>query len=228
VLVGAARPQDVFLASGELMAHLLKSEGFRWLKSKTRLVRRADSRLEEIRLEPSRWNRTGKLVEFGVTSLRVYDDRLMRWRRSHPELTVKRPPGVAGIVCATSIHLVSLECQAIVTYPEGRAVEIDRICRHIQEVVLPWFQASSDPATVATAVPDLLLHSTGFAQDLLEFLVSSDRQDQAVLLMRRVQAIGDSYSAGFAEGRDLAAAGGRPKWHTPQAVGWSSYMLDLL
>lgn len=221
-------PKEVFLASGDWMAYRLRGEGFRWLRSRTSLERRIDGRLERMRLESSRWNDAGKLIRFSVVSLEVFDEGLKAWRRSNPDLTVERPDSMEGIVCATSFLDISREANALVTLPENRIENVDKLCGHVKEVALPWFRSVEDPEELASTVSDALLRPTGFGQDLLELLVSRGLLREAESLIERATLLGESHRDSFSEGRELAISGGRPSWHSKQALGWSSEVLGLL
>lgn len=226
-LIALESPKEVFLAAGEWMEYRLEQDGFRWLKSRTSLERRLDGRLECMRLEGSRWNKVGKLIEFSIVSLEVFDEELETWRRSNAGLTVERPGSVEGIVCATSFLDISREAKAIVTLSANRISVVDSLCEHVKDVAFPWFNSSGIPETLAATVPDALIRPTGFAQDLLEFLVSRGLAEEARLLIQRFLDLGESYREAFSKGRDLAVNGGRPSWHSPQALGWSSEILGL-
>ncbi|MBV6699494.1 hypothetical protein [Kitasatospora aureofaciens] len=227
-LIGLEGPKEVFLAAGEWMGYRLESDGFRWLNGRTSLERRLDGRLERMRLEASRWNRAGSLIEFSIVGLEVFDEELQAWRGSNADRTVERPGSMAGIVCATSFLDISREPKAIITLPAGRLVAVDRLYEHAKEVALPWFRSSEIPEGLASAVPDALLRPTGFAQDLLELLVSRGLAEEARALIRRVLELGEPHRESFSEGRNLANKGERPLWHSPQALGWSSEILGLI
>jgi hypothetical protein len=227
-LVRLEAPKEVFLAAGEWMAHRMEQDGFHWLKGRTSLGCRIGGRLERIRLEASRWNKTGKLIEFSVVGLEVLDQGLKEWRQRHPDLTVERPDSTQGIVCATSFLDISREAKAIVTASDSRVTVVDRLCDHARETALPWFASTREPEYLAEAVPDTLLRPTGFGQDLLEFLVSRGLYAEARSLIQRILSLGEGYRDSFSNGRDIAVSGGRPSWHAPQALGWSSEVLGLL
>lgn len=227
-LTGLESPKEVFLTAGEWMEYRLNQEGFRWLKGRTSLERRLNGRLERIRLEDSHWNRTGRLIQFSIVGLEVFDEELKAWRRSNADLTVERPNSVEGIICATSFFDISREHTAILTLPTSRLAALDKLCEHAKEVALPWFSLSENPETTATTVPDALLHPTRFAQDLLEFLVSRALTEEARSLIHRFIDLGESNREVFDEGRNLAMRGERPSWHSPQALGWSSEILGLV
>jgi len=95
------------------------------------------------------------------------------------------------------------------------------------EVALPWFAALRDPVALAGAVPVAVLRPTAFAQDLLELLVSRGLTEEAEALIGRFRSLSSAHEAAFADGLELARVGGRPDWHTPPALGWSSRVLGL-
>ncbi|MFJ9523489.1 hypothetical protein ACIRPK_35315 [Kitasatospora sp. NPDC101801] len=227
-LIGLEVPKEAIAAAGEWMAYRLESDGFQWLKSRSSLERHLDGRLERMRLEGSHWNKAGKLIEFSIVSLEVFDEELQAWRRSNLERTVERPGSMEGIVCATSFLDISREAKAIITLPARRLAAVDRLYEHAKEVALPWFKSSENPEELAEAVPDALLRPTGFAQDLLELLVSRGLSEEARSLIQRVLALGESHRDSFTQGRDLAINGERPLWHSPQSLGWSSEVLGLI
>lgn len=232
-LVAADRPAEVFQAAALCMAKEFASDGFRWIKSRKTLERRDSAgRRERIILEPSRWSRAGQFTEFAVAQLSVDDAVLGDWRNANHPLTVIRGDSVLDIVCATScydLHRVGFENTVVLTRPESRADRLGAMCDQIREIVLPWFASTRDPKRLAQAVPDALLHSSGFALDLIEFLVTRDEREQARLLIERVLAFEPKQRAAFDEGRRLAQEGiqSRPRWHTPESLGWSSAVLGL-
>ncbi|MFD9303033.1 hypothetical protein ACFWCB_10215 [Streptomyces sp. NPDC060048] len=92
---------------------------------------------------------------------------------------------------------------------------------------MPSFASSADPKQVAQTAPDALLTAWGFAQDLIEFLISSGHHAQARDLWKRVQEHNPTQQQAFAAGQEMARTGEWPRWHTPEAVGWSASVLHL-
>jgi hypothetical protein len=68
-----------------------------------------------------------------------------------------------------------------------------------------------------------------FATDLIEFLVVHNEPEQARLFIDRIMALEPEQRGAFDEGRRLAQNGiqSRPRWHTPETLGWTSAMLAL-
>jgi hypothetical protein len=203
-------------------------EDFMWVRSRYSLERRTAGRREVMSLEKSKWNRSGRLVEFFVRSLTVFDEDLGAWRQAHPDLTVRRPKSVEAIVCASSFLDISNEYCIVLTRPDARLTKLEQFAAHLRDTALPWFTSTADPEQIARTAPDNLLTPWGFAQDLIEFLVSSGRHAEARLLWDRVQERNPDYRQAIEAGRDLARVGDRPRWHTPEALGWSASVLGLL
>lgn len=215
------------------MAEEFASDGFRWIKSRKSLERRDGAgRWERILLEPSHRNRTGVLIKFAVAQLIVEDTVLGDWRDANHLLTVIRGDSVVDTLCATSCYdlgRVGFQNTVILTRAESRVARLGALCDQVRQIVLPWFAGTRDPKRLVQAVPDALLGPFAFALDLVEFLVSRGEREQARLLIDRVLALEPQQQAAFEEGLALARDGSqsRPRWHTPEALGWSSAVLDL-
>jgi hypothetical protein len=218
-------PAEIVQTGAACLARML--DGFTWVSSRQSLERRESGRREVITLEKSRWNRSGHLVQFIVASLNVFDDDLGAWRRANRDLTVERPESVEAIVCASSFLDMSSEYAVVLTRPEERWSSLEQCASHLRDTALPWFAGSADPAQVAHTAPDTLLTAWGFAQDLIEFLVSSGHHGQACELWERVQERNSAHQPAFTAGQMMARAGERPRWHTPEAIGWSASVLRL-
>ncbi|WP_127353782.1 hypothetical protein [Actinacidiphila soli] len=226
LLLESEKPADVVQTGAACLAEML--DGFVWVSSRQALERKAAGRREVIALEKSKYNRSGHLIEFSVTSLSAFDDSLHAWRRANPGLTVRRPESVQAIVCASSFLDMSSEHFAVLTHPERRIAQLERLAAHLHETALPWFASSADPKQLARAVPNALLTLWGFAQDLIEFLVSRGDHGEARALMERVQVLNPAQHQALATGQDMARQGDRPRWHTPEALGWCSSVLGLV
>ncbi|MFD5610583.1 hypothetical protein [Kitasatospora sp. NPDC127060] len=225
-LIEAEKPADVVHAGAACLAGML--DGFGWVRSRHSLERREAVRREVLQLEKSKWNRSGHLIKFSVTSLTVFDDNLGRWRRANPELTVRRPESVESIVCASSFLDTPGQHFVVLTQPEERPTRLEQFAAHLRDTALPWFASTADPEQIARTAPDPLLTGWGFAQDLVEFLVSTGHHPQAQALWRRVQEHQPAHQQAFAAGRAMAGTQERPRWHTPEALGWSASVLGLL
>jgi hypothetical protein len=224
-LIKSEHPADVVHAGAACLAQML--DGFAWVRSRLALERRTAGRREVIGLAKSKYNRAGQLIEFSVESLTVFDDHLGAWRRSHADLTVTRPASVESIVCASSFLDMSSVNFAVLTDPGRRLAKLEQFADHLRETALPWFSSSEDPQSIASAAPDALLGPWGFAQDLMELMVSAAHEAGAQALWERVQELNPRHQQAFITGRDMAQSGARPRWHTPEAVGWSASVLGL-
>ncbi|MFE4657268.1 hypothetical protein ACFRFJ_11365 [Streptomyces hydrogenans] len=225
-LIQADKPADVVHAGAACLATML--DGFGWARSRQSLERREAGRREVIQLEKGKRNRTGSRIEFAVAFLTVFDDDLGAWRRANPELTVDRPESMESIVCASSFLDMSSRNFVVLTRSEERSARLERFAAHLRETALSWFAATADPEKTGLTAPDALVTPWGFAQDLLEFLVSTGHHAQAQVLWERTQEQDPTHQDAFAAGRAMAGTRERPRWHTPEALGWSASVLELL
>ncbi|WP_143094201.1 hypothetical protein [Streptacidiphilus jiangxiensis] len=224
-LVESEKPADVVHAGAACLGQMLG--GFAWVRSRQSLELRGARRREVIGLMKSKYNRSGHLIEFMAEQLTVFDDDLGAWRRASPDLTVRRPESVEAIVCASSFLDMSSECFVVLTRPEQRLAKLEQFADHLHETALPWFAWSADPERLVSAAPDAVLSPWGFAQDLMELLVSGDRVAEARALWTRVLNLNSKHQQAFVTGQAMAEAGERPRWHTAEAIGWSASVLDL-
>jgi hypothetical protein len=221
------KPSEVAHAAAALLAEQIGRGKFRYQPTNRVLVRRSAGRAECMRIESSYHNRAGRLIEVTVANLEVSDEALRTWRKQNPQLTVERDRSASGIVCATSFYDIAKQPRLVLTVPDTRAARTAAYAEYLEQVALPWFAATADPAQLAETAPDALLRPWGFAADLLEFLVSRDERDQARRLIDRVLELGPAQRAGFQQGRQAARHGQRVQWHTAPSLGWSSEMLGI-
>lgn len=232
-LVDAHRPADVLQAAALCMAEEFRPDGFRWIKSRRCFGRRGHGgRVERMTLEPSYHNRSGSFVTFAVAQLHVDEPDLGDWRTANHLLTVIRPDGALDVLCATSCYdlaRVGFHNTVFLTRPDKRVAHLTALCEQIRQTVLPWFASTRDPQRLAALAPEALLGPFAFAPDLVEFLVLRGQREQARSLIERVLELDPKQREAFPEGRLLAGQGlaGRPRWHTPQVLGWTSAVLDL-
>jgi hypothetical protein len=227
-LIAAAEPRRVVAAAGRFMAYYLRSDGFGWVSSRSSLEKKDGGRVEQIEFETSRWNKRGTLIAVQVARLRVLDDQLKAWRTANQAVTVRRPESVSGIVCAASfLDFVGSRSRIVLTTPGQRVPALEGGIEMLREIAFPWLSSTRDAGELPDRVPDRLLGPADFAQDLVELLMSRGNSDAAKRLIRRVLDRGPEYVSAFEEGQALARDGGRPQWHSPVALGWSSEVLGL-
>src|SRR5882724_2449995 len=94
-LTAAHRPREVVAAAGMWLGDALAPDGFRWVPSSLRLQRAVDGLAHQVHVQPSKYNRTGTLVNVG-TMLNVRDPALRRWRRAHPQRVMQDDDFVCG------------------------------------------------------------------------------------------------------------------------------------
>jgi hypothetical protein len=155
----------------------------------------------------SKYNRSGHVIEFIVESLTVFDDDLGAWRRANADLTVRRPESVEAIVCASSFLDMTSEHFVVLTQSDGRLAKLEQAAAHLRETALPWFAGSAQPERLARSVPEALLTPWGFAQDLMEFLVSTGNHAEAHTLWRRVRESNVPHQQAFTAGGGMAQTG---------------------
>ncbi len=225
-LVESEKPADVIHAGAACLGQVL--DGFVWVRSRQTLECNRGGRREVMGLMKSKHNRSGQLIQFMVESLTVFDDALGAWRRASPDLTVRRPESVESIVCSASLLDLSGQHFVDLTRPERRVAKLDQFADHLRETALRWFASSTQTQQLAREVPAALLSPWGFAQDLMEFLVSRDDLAEARALWARVHSLNPKHHEALETGQSMAEAGDRPRWHTPEALGWSAAVLELL
>ncbi|MFI5495024.1 hypothetical protein [Actinoplanes sp. NPDC051859] len=163
----------------------------------------------------------------------VEDVVLGKWRTANQLFTVVRHDDVVDTLCATSCYdmsRVGFQNTVVLTRSETRAARLKALCNQVHDIVVPWFMATRDPATLPEAVPEALLGPFAFTLDLVEFLLSRGEREQARRLVERVVALEPQQREAFEEGRALGADGSlnRPAWHTPETLGWCSAVHDLV
>src|SRR5262245_50883321 len=218
-LVECVAPPDVLQALGLWLACRLHHPEFSWTRSRKSLRRRADGRTETIVLKGSRWNRRDSSITVDVVSLDVDDDVLRDWRVAHPDLTADRSGLPLAIACWTSYYDRSKNARSHLTRPSRRVAAAELLLADVERVAIPWFESTRDPENLASAVPDSLLRPTAFAQDLVELLVSRGLTEQATALVERFASLSPAHEDALRQGREMAKAGERPRWHSAPALG---------
>ncbi|WP_157963507.1 hypothetical protein [Actinocorallia populi] len=226
LLVKARLSREVVQATGKWVERQWTAAGFSWVRSRKSWERHRGERREQVELSSSYRNRAGKRTKVWVAGLAVHDDQVKEWRERHPELSAKRPEGLAGLACTTSFLDLTSRYWVELSQPESRLSRVGAWAEHVAEIAFPWFASTIDPARLAETVPDRLVK--GRAQHLVELAVSRGELDQARLLIERALAVGPLVRGSFEEGRELARRGGRADWQAPHALGWSSLVLDLM
>jgi hypothetical protein len=228
LLVTLHQPAAVVGVAGEWLASRLADDGFTWARSLAKLERRIGVRREQIYLQNSTWNRTGKLITFGAI-LNVRDRGLRKWRRAHPHLTCAAPENDDWL-CGHPLGTLTgtwARAQVDLTTAATRRDHLDAFLYLLREAALPWFDASRTPARIAADLPDVTVDL--YVVDLVEWMMCTGNQDHAADLVRRWLARDPTRQPDFDTGTALARRGVLPGMSTSQGitVGWSSAVLGL-
>ena len=213
---------------GEVLAERLRGEGFAWVRSQLRLERRGAGRREQLRLVRLRSGRTVEQVGVDVV-LNVRDGRLARWRRDHPDQTL-RGDVEQDWLCGHPLGALTeqrSDGRVDLTDPTARRARIEELAAVVGTVALPWFASTRRAGETADRVPDVTLDRD--LVNLTEWLVSRGERAQAARLVRRWLEAAAHRRSPYDEGRALAAEGRRPTAADGVGVlaGWTSAALDL-
>ncbi|MEU7764328.1 hypothetical protein AB0B25_04300 [Nocardia sp. NPDC049190] len=233
-LVTLEQPRQVIHAAGRWLALNLADCGFdTWLKSSTSLQRRAGTRVEQISIQPSKFNRTGEYIGTSNITLLVYDNGLR-----HTDVNLLRPNHIATDnrwICRTTFAGAldyGRHYEINLTTPQQRISQLEDFARKVHEVAVPWFAYTRDPRNVGD-LPDGFLDSC--LPDIVDWLLGVDAQQAARTLIGRWLALDTVRdhrpphlrppawrTTAFEKGQDIAAAGGYPS--TDQEwLGWVAY-----
>jgi hypothetical protein len=223
-LIDTRQPADVVRAAGEWLAMSLADHGFQWLRSRGVLQRRQAARREQLYLQNSSWNRSGRNVSLTLT-VNVRQGRLRQWRRANPDRTRRADDWLSGHGLGTLLNhhnhrLVDL------TEPDLRATRLAALLDDIRQTALPWFASTATLDRIVADVPDVTVDQD--ADSLIEWLVSQDERARAEAMLVRWLSLPGARHTAFDTGWRLADSGQRPgaelRWAT---VGWTSFLLGL-
>ncbi|MGI5238697.1 hypothetical protein [Dactylosporangium sp. CA-139066] len=213
-LLTAHRPRDVVDAAGAWIAEVLAEHGFRWLVKTRDVQREVDGTVHRIALQPSSYNRTGRLISIS-TYVGVTDAALRRWRLAHPHLVAG--PAEHDFVCGHLLGYASgrangyvygdaLDGNIDLTEPAERVDHLKRFVAMVREGVLPWFAEASDLKTV---VGSRAGDCTNNPVALLEWLAYHRHPDLVHRYAERYRARHPGTDQRWADGV-AAARAGRP------------------
>jgi len=230
-LLNATKPGEVVRATGLWLAEQLRSEGFAWLHPTSTLCRASGAWTEQISLQSSTRNRTGKQISVGLHVV-VRDGELRSWRQAHPDLVlcdsdwlVGQPLGyVSGR--ANGYFYGSYEDGVVdLLDPAARLRTLSALVALVRSSVLPWFGETADPAQMLRA-PAVTLQAG--SSSIVEWLASRDRRDLIEPLVDRILSAQPGMRDDYQRGRELAHRGHRPSTtDRGEALGWSTVRLSL-
>jgi len=188
----------------------LVGEGFAWSASRLLLERRVTGLRQQIRLQPSKFNRAGGSITVSAM-LNVRDPLLARWRRAHSDSVV----GSGDWVCGHLLGYASGRANGYVygdatdgvldlSAPDGRGDQLVGWVAMVREAVLPWFAEASDP--------DLAIRSragecTNSPASLVEWLASRGHLDLVAEYLDWYLSRHPDVREAMAQGRKLAQMG---------------------
>lgn len=153
-------PGEILEQAGAWLAAELGDE-FRWLRGQQTLSRRRGTRTCQIRLQPSKWNRTG-IGTWATVRVTVRDTALAAWRRRHPDDTLFGHE--ADLIWASEFinvdrNLYFLELfghlpQAVGDVPQ---VSLVRLLAGARSILLPLLDSFSSPQAATMDLPDSAL-----------------------------------------------------------------------
>ena len=207
-------------AAGIWLGTALEADGFQWMSRSLRLQRRLGTLRHQLHIQPSKYNRTGKLVKVS-TILNVRDSRLSIWRRAHPDLVVNDGDFVCGHLLgyasgrANGYFYGSPEDGDIdLTDPLDREAQLQTFVAMLRNSVLPWYAEASEPELIVTSRAG---DCTNDPVSIVEWLASRSRSDLITAYADRYRAhdprADDAYFEGVAAARSAQPNPG-PQWGT--------------
>jgi hypothetical protein len=158
----------------------LQVEGFGWIAMASRLQRTAEALLHQVHVQPSKYNRTGKLLKIG-TMLNVRDPALPRWRRRHPELVHSNDDYVCGHLLGYAsgrangfVYGEPADGDVDLTDPATREDRLRRFVAMFRNSVVPWFAEASEPESIVASRAG---EYTNRPVSVVEWLASRGRPD---------------------------------------------------
>ncbi|MBL1079814.1 hypothetical protein JK358_35970 [Nocardia sp. 2] len=208
-----------------------RSPGFNtWVKSQLRLQRRAGTRVEQIHIRPSRFNRACESVTASNLVLLVKDRGF--GQAGSASLRIRRGGGRLWS-CRWTFDTVldfGRRYEFELTAPQYRIDRCALFARRVRDGGLRWFAYTRAPEDVGD-IPDRFLD--GCLPDILEWLVAIDAVPQARTLVQRWLGLDTAVDArpaylrpppwrtiAFEKGQAIAKAGGGPPTADSVWLGW--------
>lgn len=230
-IVRLEKPGEVLEAAGAWLAAHLETEGFSWSRTERRLQRAAGGRIEKIEFGTTTRNRKGQLIRLEPQYVRVLDEKLLEWRRAHPERVLGTVDEV--LVEDRADEVLGYWFRIDLAEPAHRIENLEALLSRVRGVLIPWLAWTRDPESLASEVPDAMLRTVlrDRTPALVEWLISRDQQQSAQALVQRWFALHPSRVPIFESGGQCARDGRIPEWYaegnddvarTALALGWTA------
>jgi hypothetical protein len=216
-----SKPTEILNQAGQWLAQQLGSE-FRWVKSRQAVSRTRGSRSDEIRLQPSKWNRAGSGT-WATLRVTVRNKDLATWRRSHPSDTLlPHDPDLLWtnefINVDKNLYFVELFGHLEQEDSGARRLSLVELLDAAHGVVLPVLDHFESPQVVADRLPDNWLV---LAAPLVEWAICLGDPSSARRIAERMMRVHAQETTVFERGRTSYHAGERPALALgEEAVGW--------
>jgi len=214
-------PTEILNQAGEWLA-LQLGDQFRWLKSRQTVSRTQGARTDEIRLQPSKWNRAG-IGTWATLRVTVRNKNLATWRRNHSDDTLlAHVPDVLWtnefINVDKDLYFVELFGHLEQDDSGVRRLSLAELVESVRGLVLPVLAYFESPQVVAERLPDNWLV---LAAPLVEWAICMGDRSSARRIVERIMRVHAAEAAAFERGRALYHARKRPAFAAGEdALGW--------
>lgn len=214
-------PTEILNEAGEWLARQLGSE-FRWVKNRQAVSRARGARTDEIRLQPSRWNRAG-VGTWATLRVTVRNKDIAPWRRNHPKDTLLAHDSDLlwtneFINVEKDLYFVELVAHVGQDDSGARRLSLVELVDAARGLVLPVLDHFESPQLAAERLPDNWLV---LAAPLVEWAISLGDQSSARWIAERIMRAHAHETTVFKRGRVAYHAGERPALGLGEdALGW--------
>lgn len=214
-------PTEILNEAGEWLAFRL-GNGFRWVKSRRAVSRTRGRRTDEIRLQPSKWNRAG-VGTWATVRVTIRSKDLAAWRRSHPDDTLlAHDPELLWtnefINVDKSLYFVELFGHLEQDDKAIRHISLVELLRGSEAVILPMLEHFESPQTASNRLPDAWFV---LAAPLVEWAISLGDRSSARRITERMMRVHVHEATVFERGQAFYQAGKRPGLGLGEdALGW--------
>jgi hypothetical protein len=214
-------PGKVVAEAGEWLASEL-SDGFKYLRSKREITRKAAGRSETIILQTSSWSRTaeGTWVTPRIT---VSDDRVRKWQAERRLVGMFATGGFIFNSMVVNLGLPDLELFGpLHERPDGHHISLVQFRDSVFADIMPNLKVlRSSPAVAAERLPDPWIV---FPEPPFWWATAYGDQDAAKRFLARYFESKPAGRRHFETGRRLAESSSEPEGvnNTLVAFGWSA------